>query len=274
MYCKNSNEATFCFYLLILLIDHFPIPHQGWFPRTSTTVEFCISLEVISSIKTWELMLWRRASRLMSTRFDHLESPVSLSQISYKNLLNCVPVLCDFCHRSVINDSCFQLLISAIFVCGSVSGVAGEPLLVDSERDIFEYIHYKYREPKERSEWSKDIMCIITSVFEVTAFLKTRSDACLQMCVLVFHSFICHSTMFLKRKPMWKSFYSYLFGTFFSQSKVEIIPICFYISFNSPWSALSVFVKTFGLSFKQVCKSCSAVIHFIYIWYTKKGILT
>uniref|UniRef100_A0A3Q1EIA0 DNA polymerase n=1 Tax=Acanthochromis polyacanthus TaxID=80966 RepID=A0A3Q1EIA0_9TELE len=33
-----------------------------------------------------------------------------------------------------------------------VTGVAGEPLLVDSERDIFEYIHYKYREPKDRSE--------------------------------------------------------------------------------------------------------------------------
>lgn len=33
-----------------------------------------------------------------------------------------------------------------------VTGVAGEPLMVDSERDIFEYIHYKYREPKERSE--------------------------------------------------------------------------------------------------------------------------
>ncbi|TNN66825.1 DNA polymerase beta [Liparis tanakae] len=33
-----------------------------------------------------------------------------------------------------------------------VTGVAGEPLLVDSERDIFEYLHYKYREPKERSQ--------------------------------------------------------------------------------------------------------------------------
>ncbi|XP_031712238.1 DNA polymerase beta [Anarrhichthys ocellatus] len=33
-----------------------------------------------------------------------------------------------------------------------VTGVAGEPLLVDSERDIFEYIHYKYREPKDRSQ--------------------------------------------------------------------------------------------------------------------------
>uniref|UniRef100_A0A8C6WJP2 DNA polymerase n=1 Tax=Neogobius melanostomus TaxID=47308 RepID=A0A8C6WJP2_9GOBI len=33
-----------------------------------------------------------------------------------------------------------------------VTGMAGEPLLVDSERDIFEYIHYKYREPKDRSE--------------------------------------------------------------------------------------------------------------------------
>uniref|UniRef100_A0A8C4EBQ1 DNA polymerase n=1 Tax=Dicentrarchus labrax TaxID=13489 RepID=A0A8C4EBQ1_DICLA len=33
-----------------------------------------------------------------------------------------------------------------------VTGVAGEPLMVDSERDIFEYIHYKYREPKDRSE--------------------------------------------------------------------------------------------------------------------------
>ncbi|XP_062237572.1 DNA polymerase beta [Platichthys flesus] len=33
-----------------------------------------------------------------------------------------------------------------------VTGVAGEPLLVDSERDIFDYIQYKYREPKERSQ--------------------------------------------------------------------------------------------------------------------------
>ncbi|CAL8345546.1 unnamed protein product [Lota lota] len=33
-----------------------------------------------------------------------------------------------------------------------VTGMAGEPLMVDSERDIFEYIQYKYREPKERSE--------------------------------------------------------------------------------------------------------------------------
>lgn len=33
-----------------------------------------------------------------------------------------------------------------------VTGVAGEPLPVDSERDIFDYIHYKYREPKDRSE--------------------------------------------------------------------------------------------------------------------------
>lgn len=33
-----------------------------------------------------------------------------------------------------------------------VTGVAGEPLLVDSERDIFEYLQYRYREPKERSE--------------------------------------------------------------------------------------------------------------------------
>ncbi|XP_053480805.1 DNA polymerase beta isoform X3 [Ictalurus furcatus] len=33
-----------------------------------------------------------------------------------------------------------------------VTGVPGEPLLVDSEKDIFDYIHMKYREPKERSE--------------------------------------------------------------------------------------------------------------------------
>ncbi|XP_035022469.1 DNA polymerase beta [Hippoglossus stenolepis] len=33
-----------------------------------------------------------------------------------------------------------------------VTGMAGEPLLVDSERDIFEYIQYKYKEPKERSQ--------------------------------------------------------------------------------------------------------------------------
>uniref|UniRef100_A0A3Q4HU33 DNA polymerase n=1 Tax=Neolamprologus brichardi TaxID=32507 RepID=A0A3Q4HU33_NEOBR len=30
--------------------------------------------------------------------------------------------------------------------------MAGEPLLVDSEKDIFDYIQYKYREPKDRSE--------------------------------------------------------------------------------------------------------------------------
>uniref|UniRef100_A0A8C9U0G2 DNA polymerase n=1 Tax=Scleropages formosus TaxID=113540 RepID=A0A8C9U0G2_SCLFO len=33
-----------------------------------------------------------------------------------------------------------------------VTGVAGEPLLVDSEKDIFDYIQWKYREPKDRSE--------------------------------------------------------------------------------------------------------------------------
>ncbi|XP_044273275.1 DNA polymerase beta [Varanus komodoensis] len=33
-----------------------------------------------------------------------------------------------------------------------VTGVAGEPLPVDSEEDIFDYIQWKYREPKERSE--------------------------------------------------------------------------------------------------------------------------
>lgn len=33
-----------------------------------------------------------------------------------------------------------------------VVGVPGEPLLVESEKDIFDYIHMKYREPNERSE--------------------------------------------------------------------------------------------------------------------------
>ncbi|XP_050796162.1 DNA polymerase beta isoform X1 [Gopherus flavomarginatus] len=33
-----------------------------------------------------------------------------------------------------------------------VTGVAGEPLPVESEKDIFDYIQWKYREPKERSE--------------------------------------------------------------------------------------------------------------------------
>ncbi|XP_057212615.1 DNA polymerase beta [Triplophysa rosa] len=33
-----------------------------------------------------------------------------------------------------------------------VTGMAGEPLLVDSEKDIFDYIQWKYREPKDRSE--------------------------------------------------------------------------------------------------------------------------
>lgn len=34
-----------------------------------------------------------------------------------------------------------------------LAGVAGEPLPVDSEKDIFDYIQWKYREPKDRSEW-------------------------------------------------------------------------------------------------------------------------
>ncbi|XP_072255015.1 DNA polymerase beta [Pyxicephalus adspersus] len=33
-----------------------------------------------------------------------------------------------------------------------ITGIAGEPLPIDSEKDIFDYIQYKYREPKERSE--------------------------------------------------------------------------------------------------------------------------
>uniref|UniRef100_A0A8D0DS24 DNA polymerase n=1 Tax=Salvator merianae TaxID=96440 RepID=A0A8D0DS24_SALMN len=33
-----------------------------------------------------------------------------------------------------------------------VTGVAGEPLPVESEKDIFDYIQWKYREPEERSE--------------------------------------------------------------------------------------------------------------------------
>uniref|UniRef100_A0A8C6X646 DNA polymerase n=1 Tax=Naja naja TaxID=35670 RepID=A0A8C6X646_NAJNA len=33
-----------------------------------------------------------------------------------------------------------------------VTGVAGEPLPVDSEKDVFDYIQWQYREPKERSE--------------------------------------------------------------------------------------------------------------------------
>ena len=33
-----------------------------------------------------------------------------------------------------------------------LAGVAGEPLPVDSEKDIFDYIQWKYREPKDRSE--------------------------------------------------------------------------------------------------------------------------
>ncbi|XP_046871738.1 DNA polymerase beta [Hypomesus transpacificus] len=33
-----------------------------------------------------------------------------------------------------------------------VTGMAGEPLLVDSEKDIFDYIQWKYKEPKERSQ--------------------------------------------------------------------------------------------------------------------------
>lgn len=88
------------------------------------------------------------------------------------------------CLSSTINQwpiiHIFQFWIWAVSPYGSVVGVAGEPLLVDSERDIFEYIQYKYREPKDRSEWSYSYMCIwscgfvknkITSMFlNVTFF--------------------------------------------------------------------------------------------------------
>lgn len=131
-------------------------------------------------------MLWRRASLSMSTPFGQLGSLVSLSQMWHMTLLNSVPALCVFWHQSVTSDSCFKLIISAIFLCGSVVGVAGEPLLVDSERDIFEYIHYKYREPKDRSEWSKE-QRTVTCVFDATAFLQTRS-MCTNLCVSILFS--------------------------------------------------------------------------------------
>lgn len=155
-------------------------------------------------------MLWRRASLLMSTPFDHLGSLVSVSEMWHVNLMNCVPAWCDFCHHSVTNDSWFQLLILAIFVCRSVVGVAGEPLLVDSERDIFEYIHYKYREPKERSEWNKGQLAV---VFE--DFLQTRSDTCEQMCdsVLLFYMSV---SCVIEEKNSCKSIFDYLVWIFLS----------------------------------------------------------
>lgn len=48
-------------------------------------------------------------------------------------------------HMSALHS--LQLLIFL-----SLVGVAGEPLPVDSEKDIFDYIQWKYREPKDRSE--------------------------------------------------------------------------------------------------------------------------
>lgn len=68
------------------------------------------------------------------------------------NHLNSVPTpLTPVISKSPVIDA-FTAFNMATFLCGSVVGVAGEPLLVDSERDVFEYIQYKYREPKDRSE--------------------------------------------------------------------------------------------------------------------------
>lgn len=147
---------------------------------------FCISLEVISSIKTWELMHWRRASLLTSTPYDHLGSLVSFANENM-NWFNASQALCDFWLRSLTNDEYCHLSISIIFLCVSVVGMAGEPLLVDSERDIFEYIHYKYREPKDRSEWRRQRLSV------TSASLQTRPKACLQICVLLCPSLIYHS---------------------------------------------------------------------------------
>lgn len=37
-------------------------------------------------------------------------------------------------------------------ICNMLAGVAGEALPVECEKDIFDYIQWKYREPKDRSE--------------------------------------------------------------------------------------------------------------------------
>lgn len=58
------------------------------------------------------------------------------------NSMNWLSALCELCRQNLY------------FGFGSVSvvGMAGEPLVVNSERDIFEYINYRYKEPKDRSE--------------------------------------------------------------------------------------------------------------------------
>lgn len=45
-----------------------------------------------------------------------------------------------------------QLLTLVLLSFFLPAGVAGEPLPVDSEQDIFDYIQWRYREPKDRSE--------------------------------------------------------------------------------------------------------------------------
>lgn len=150
IHCHLSFLLMSCFFSNFLAVS--VSVSQGWFPRTSTTAESCISLEVIFSIKIWELMLWRRASLLMSTPYVQLESLVSLIQIW---TIWSVPMSL----LSSVSNQWLMLSILAVFLCGYL-GVAGEPLMVDSERDIFEYIHYKYREPKDRSEWSYSWKCI------------------------------------------------------------------------------------------------------------------
>jgi len=37
-------------------------------------------------------------------------------------------------------------------ICNLLAGVAGEALPVECEKDIFDYIQWEYREPKDRSE--------------------------------------------------------------------------------------------------------------------------
>ncbi|KAG5212107.1 hypothetical protein JEQ12_014536, partial [Ovis aries] len=46
----------------------------------------------------------------------------------------------------------YNLTLGKFTVATAHPGVAGEPLPVDSEKDIFDYIQWKYREPKDRSE--------------------------------------------------------------------------------------------------------------------------
>lgn len=160
--------------------------------------------------------------------------PLGVTGESQPNVLTWTPCTLTSYRQAQTDDLCCHLFASAGVVCVSGVGMAGEPMLVDSERDIFEYIEYRYREPKDRSEWSKVLL------------MFTRE--CVQISMLVCHSCRRHSTFSIEQKNESESQL-----LFFLMLRIELF-LFFTFCFNYLWP------------FKMITfKSCITKIYFTCI---------